>query len=170
MTVGKSASGRPAEMPDWLDADKVRDLATSIPRPLRFLAVGGLGLATDTCFFTLALMNGAHPLAARILSLAVATLLTWRLNRRLTFDRTGRNQAAEVVRYLAVTASAQAVSYGVFAALVLTTLASLPQAALVVGAAAAALISYTGHRFIAFAPIKPMRNAAGPSARQEFSS
>jgi hypothetical protein len=40
----------------------------------------------------------------------------------------------------------------VFATLVLTALAALPQAALIGGAAAGALVSYNGHRLFAFAP------------------
>jgi putative flippase GtrA len=169
MTVGKSVSGRPSLT--WPAIDKVHDLAARLPRPIRFLAVGCFGLATDTCVFTLALAHGVHPLLARLLSLGLATLLTWRLNRNLTFDRTGRNEAAEAMRYVAVTMTAQAVSYGVFAILVLTVLAALPQAALVVGAAAAAAISYAGHRLIAFAPMKASAPVMHSSARRrEFSS
>ena len=63
-----------------------------------------------------------HPLLARLVSLALATLVTWRLNRALTFDRSGRRTGEEAMRYAAVAASAQAVSYAVFAALVVTAL------------------------------------------------
>jgi putative flippase GtrA len=58
------------------------------------------------------------------------------------------------MRYLVVTLVAQGSSYGVFAVLVLTVFAWLPQAALVIGAAMAALVSYNGHRLFAFAPVK----------------
>src|SRR5262245_26090424 len=104
------------------DRDMLRDLAERLPRPLRFLGVGGIGLVTDIGMFTLALMNGVHPLAARVMSLAIATLVTWRLNRALTFDRSGHHQGEEAMRYLAVTAAAQGSSYVVFAALTLTVL------------------------------------------------
>ncbi len=57
-------------------------------------------------------------------------MVTWRLNRALTFDRSGRHQGDEVLRYAAVTAAAQGTSYAVFTVLVLTVLAWLPQAAL----------------------------------------
>ena len=50
-------------------------------------------------------------------------MVTWRLNRALTFDRSGRHQGEEVLRYAAVTAAAQGTSYAVFAVLVLTVLA-----------------------------------------------
>jgi putative flippase GtrA len=91
-------------------------------------------------------------LTAGLLALVVSTILTWRLNRAFTFDRTGRPQRAEAMRYALVTAVAQGTSYAVFAVLALTLLARLPQAAIVAGATVGALISYNGHRSFAFAP------------------
>jgi putative flippase GtrA len=129
-----------------------------VPRPLRFLIVGSLGLVTDLGTFTLFFNAfGFAPLSARALSLALATLVTWRLNRALTFDCSGRRQDHEAIRYAVVTGVAQGTSFAVFAALMLTALAALPQAAILVGAAIGALISYNGHRLFAFAP------AAAPS-------
>ena len=114
--------------------------------------VGGLGLVTDFCVFTILMGYAPRPLLMRLFSLAAATIVTWRLNRALTFDESGRRQHDEAVRYAAVTAAAQGTSYAVFATLVLTVLGALPQAALLAGAAAGALISYNGHRLFAFAP------------------
>jgi putative flippase GtrA len=156
MTAGKfSYSGSGVDRAHGsIETDKIRQLAKRLSRPLRFLAVGGLGITTDIGFFTLSSAHGAHPLIARVLSLGVATLVTWRLNRHLTFERSGRNQSSEAMRYLAVTLVAQATSYAVFALLVVTIMPTLPQLAIVVGAAIAALVSYNGHRLIAFAPHK----------------
>jgi putative flippase GtrA len=132
--------------------DPLRMLAEYLPRPLRFLAVGGLGLTTDICVFTILIGYAPRPLLMRLFSLAAATLVTWRLNRALTFDQSGRRQRDEALRYATVTAVAQGTSYAVFAALVLTVFGWLPQAALVIGAAASAVIAYNGHRLFAFAP------------------
>src|SRR5262249_38316309 len=132
--------------------DRLRTLAARVPRPLRFVFVGGVGLATDLTVFTAIAGFGHHPLAIRLVSLAVATLVTWRLNRAVTFDRSGRVQAEEALRYVMVTAVAQATSYAVFAVLVLGVLSWLPQAALMCGAAVGAIVSYNGHRLFAFAP------------------
>jgi putative flippase GtrA len=137
------------------DRDPVRRLVEILPRPLRFLGVGGFGLITDLAIFTIAMDHGLHPLVARLISLAIATLVTWRLNRALTFDRSGRHAADEAMRYAVVAATAQAVSYGVFAGLVLTVLAALPQAAVIAGSAAAAVVSYTGQSLFAFRPRRP---------------
>jgi putative flippase GtrA len=133
-------------------ADPVRALAERLPRPLRFIAVGGIGLVTDLCVFTLIVAYVPSPLVVRLVSLAVATIVTWRLNRALTFARSHRAQHEEAMRYAIVTAVAQGTSYAIFAVLVLTVLGWLPQAALLCGAAIGAFVSYNGHRLFAFAP------------------
>jgi putative flippase GtrA len=133
-------------------AGKLRALVELLPRPLRFVAVGCVGLATDLGVYTAIAVFGHHPLAIRLFSLAVATLVTWRLNRAITFERSNRAQSAEAMRYIVVTTVAQGTSYAVFAVLVLTALAALPQAALMCGAAVGAFVSYNGHRLFAFAP------------------
>jgi len=135
--------------------DPVRRFFAVLPRPLRFLGVGGLGLITDLAIFTLVIAHGLNPLGARLISLALATLVTWRLNRALTFDRSGRRATDEVMRYAAVVTAAQAVSYGVFAVLVVTLLAAAPQLAVIAGAAAGALLSYSGQALFAFRPRRP---------------
>ena len=134
--------------------DPVRALAERLPRPFRFLGVGAIGLTTDLCAFTILNSYSPQPLLMRPISLAIATLVTWRLNRALTFDRSGRQPHEEATRYAMVTAVAQGTSYAVFATLVLTVLGALPQAALPCGSACGAVIAYNGHRLFAFAPRK----------------
>ena len=134
--------------------DPLRALAVRLPRPLRFLGVGSLGLITDFSVFTILIAAAPRPLLMRLVSIALATIVTWRLNRALTFDHSGRHPGEEAMRYALVTATAQGTSYAVFAALVLTVLGALPQVALLVGSAVAALVAYNGHRLFAFAPRK----------------
>jgi putative flippase GtrA len=134
------------------DPNRIRRLVEIVPRPLRFLAVGAIGLFTDLAVFTALTLQWPHPLLARFVSLAFATFITWRLNRALTFDRSGRLQGEEAVRYVAVSATAQGASYAVFAVLVLTVLACVPQAAVLAGAVIGAVIAYNGHRLFAFKP------------------
>ncbi len=149
--TGGAAHGATSAPAVALD-DPVRRVFEVLPRPLRFLGVGGLGLVTDLAVFTLVLSHGQNPLVARAISLAIATVVTWRLNRALTFDRSGRRPADEAMRYAAVAAAAQAVSYGVFAVFVVTLLAAMPQLAVIVGAATGALVSYFGQASFAFRP------------------
>jgi putative flippase GtrA len=141
--------------PAAADHDPVRRLVEILPRPLRFLGVGGIGLITDLALFTAIIAHTPHPLLARLFSLALATVVTWRLNRALTFERSGRRPADEAMRYAAVAATAQAVSYAVFAVLVVTVIAALPQLAVIIGAACGALVSYSGQALFAFRPRPP---------------
>src|ERR1700754_4494606 len=88
MTVGNGALGDArVETKTAAEAvnqsDPLRALADRLPRPFRFLAVGGLGLITDLGVFTALIAGWPHPLLARLVSLAAATLVTWRLNRAL---------------------------------------------------------------------------------------
>jgi putative flippase GtrA len=158
--TGDGADRRPSAGMD--EGPTLRLVAAKLPRPLRFLCVGGLGLAADIVLFTIILMLGVHTLVAGLVALLAATVLTWRLNRAFTFDRSGRPQGEEAMRYAMVTAVAQGTSYAVFAILVLTVLAPLPQAAIVAGAAVGAVISYNGHRLFAFAPRKARIAPAKP--------
>jgi len=155
MILSEPAAPREFPSADKMPGDKLQRLAAPLPRPLRFLGVGGFGLLTDLCVFTALAAYGLHPLLARLFSLGAATLVTWRLNRALTFDRSHRHQGEEAARYTTVTVIAQGTSYFVFAVLVLTVLSWLPQAALLTGAAFGAVIGYCGHRFFAFAPKAP---------------
>jgi putative flippase GtrA len=135
--------------------DPLRALAERLlPRPLRFLGVGSLGLITDFCVFTILIGTAPRPLLMRLVSIAAATIVTWRLNRALTFDRSGRHPGEEAARYAIVTMTAQGASYAVFAALVLTVLDAMPQVALLIGSVGGALVAYNGHLLFAFAPRK----------------
>jgi putative flippase GtrA len=129
--------------------------AHRLPRSLRFLLVGSVGLVADIALFTLMLVLGLHPLLAGLVALVAATVLTWRFNRIFTFKRTGRGQRDEAMRYAAVTVAAQSTSYIVFAILASTVFAGVPQVAILVGAGVGAVVSYNGHRLFAFAPLKP---------------
>jgi putative flippase GtrA len=132
--------------------DPVRQFVEGVPRLFRFLSVGAVGLITDLAVFTIVLGHGLHPLLARLVSLAIATVVTWRLNRALTFDRSGHHPSREVMRYAVVAGCAQAVSYATFAILVVTVFAAMPQLAVIVGAAVAALVSYNGQALFTFRP------------------
>jgi len=130
---------------------RLNELFMASPAPLRFLSVGAIGLSVDMGAFTVMAILGLHPLVARALSLSLATFVTWRLNRAVTFAESGRRPHAEAVRYATVTVIAQGFSYLTFAALVMTVLAPLPQAAILIGAGLAAVVSYNGHRVFSFA-------------------
>ena len=136
-------------------AGKARRLVEVLPRPVRFIIVGCTGLVVDLALFTTIVAFAHHPLIVRLFTLAISTTVTWRLNRAFTFTRSNRPQHDEAIRYATVTVLAQGTSYAVFATLVLTVSARLPQAALMAGALVAAFVSYNGHRVLSFAPHRP---------------
>ena len=88
-------------------------------------------------------------------ALVVATIVTWSLNRKLTFAATGRNSGWEILRYTLVTGVSQAVSFGVFMGMTSALPHTAPQIWLIFGAVVATAFSYTGQRFFTFAPAKP---------------
>jgi putative flippase GtrA len=139
-------------VPAASDHDPLRRLIEMVPRPLRFLSVGAIGLITDLAVFTGVIGLGLHPLLARLVSIAVATVVTWLLNRALTFERSGHHPSREVVLYATVAGCAQAISYVTFAVLVITVFAATPQLAVIIGAAVGALVSYNGQALVTFRP------------------
>ncbi len=134
-------------------ADRAGRLGLVLPRGLhKFLGVGFVGLAVDLGLFSVLERVGVPFLIARGISMPVATLVTWSLNRRHTFTPTGRKAHHEALRYALVTGVAQSVNY-----VVMVVAAShaprLPHVvAAFVGSVVATLFSYTGQRFFTFAP------------------
>ena len=121
---------------------------------VQFLSVGLLGLATDVVVLSFLEYLSFSAAVARAYSLCAATLVTWALNRRLTFDPSYRRPAAEIFRYALVTLLAQGLNYLVFL-MIIVFWHELPHAfAAVFGAAFAASFSYTGHRFFTFARVR----------------
>ena len=84
-------------------------------------------------------------------SLAVATFVTWRLNRRFTFISAGRASGSEIRRYILVTLVAQGISFSVFTLVGAFAARFPPSLAVLPGAMVATLFSYTGQRFFTFA-------------------
>ena len=150
----------------------------SAPRGLgAFLAVGVAGLVVDLGLLFLLERAGLPLAGARAVSLPCATLVTWLLNRRHTFARSGRKAHHEALRYAAVALAAQSVNYvaalaiaGVLRGtphLAVMILALAPRAshaidllAAFAGAVIATLFSYTGQRYFTFADARPAPPAA----------
>jgi putative flippase GtrA len=119
-------------------------------RIARFLTVGLVGLAVDSGLFWSLHQAGASVEIARALSLAVATLVTWFLNRLFTFAPSGRAPGREFARYVAVALVAQGFNYGLFLTLLRLDAGAHPLLCLVVSAVATAALSFTGQSLIAF--------------------
>lgn len=117
---------------------------------LRFLVVGGAGFLADAGALALLLSAGLDPFVGRLLSIAVAMLLTWRLNRAFTFAPSERPQWVEGTRYAVVVGAASAVNWLTYSALLIIFPRLPPHAALAAGSIVALAFSYAGFSRFAF--------------------
>jgi len=134
--------------------------ADEVKRALRFLAVGCGGLAVDSAIFLFLHGQGMDEPMARAASLLVATGVTWLSNRHFTFGQSGQRRRVEFGRYGLVALGAQGFNYALFLSLCAAAPAIHPLPLIIVSAAAAAALSYTGQRFFTFAtPVQGLTRA-----------
>ena len=117
--------------------------------PLRhfggFVLAGGSAFVTDVGIFQLLQgWLGLNPLIARLLSISAAMVVSWLINRTVTFAMPGPPRLAEFLRFAAVAWISSAVNYGVFAAILLARPDIWPVAAIVAATAVAMVVSYFG--------------------------
>lgn len=117
----------------------------------RFLCVGLVGLAIDSGVFALFFSHGAGAPVARAISLFIATVVTWLLNRQFTFGASGRTPIVEMTRYFGVATVAQGFNYIVFLTLHYATGEAHPYACLFTAAVLTTFFSFTGQSVFAFA-------------------
>lgn len=116
-----------------------------------FLTAGLAALATDAAILVL-LTEGAglSPYIARLVSISIAMVVSWQINRRITFAVTSPPTLHEFARFAAVSWFAQAVNYAAFAALIAWWPSLWPVWALIAASALAMFVSYAGFRFGVF--------------------
>lgn len=123
----------------------------SLPQKfLRFALIGGLGFVVDAGLLLALIGAGSGPFIARIASLLAAMLVTWRLNRALTFGASHDGAIREGLRYLAVAASVAVLNYAIYAGLLLGIPACPPLLATAFSTGACMLISFAGYGRFAF--------------------
>lgn len=126
----------------------------------RFLAAGAAGFAVDS-LMVLALVNGAgwRPLPARVISILIAMVSTWLINRLWTFravtsSKSAASIGAEFLGYCSVQLAGAAASYAVYA-VVVALLGETPlqlMTAVAAGSGSALAINYFGARIFVFRP------------------
>lgn len=120
-------------------------------RKLIFFAIaGGIGFVVDVAVLHLSLRyTPLGPYFGRALAIAAAMSVTWYINRRYTFDASGRSLAAEGARYGSVGLTSAGINYGTYSALLLAIPMVSPYVALVLASATATAFSYLGYsRFV----------------------
>jgi dolichol-phosphate mannosyltransferase len=128
---------------------------------LGFLASGTAAFVTDAAVLKgLLLATALSPLIARLVSIAVAMVVGWRMHRRFTFAPHPGGPLREFLRFASVGWSAAAVNYLSFAALILLWHAMPPLLAMTVSSVLAMGWSYLGYRFLVFR--RPGEDAGRP--------
>jgi putative flippase GtrA len=116
-----------------------------------FVLAGLLAFAVDAAILE-ALMRGLafSPYLARPIGIAVAMIVSWIVNRTVTFAVPTPPSAAEFMHFAAVSWMAQAFNYLVFAAILAAVPGTPPFIALVIASTLSMLISYSGFRYAVF--------------------
>lgn len=116
-----------------------------------FVFAGLSALATDTAVLVLLTRwAGMSPFIARPFGIACAMVVSWLINRTVTFRADLPPSIDEFSRFAGVSVTSQIVNYGVFATLLLAFPALMPELALLLACFVSMFVSYAGFRFGVF--------------------
>lgn len=116
----------------------------------RFVFVGGLSFIVDAGLLLVFIAAGLGPFTARALSIAIAMLVAWRLNRALTFGESHDGQLREGSRYAAVALGVAALNYSLFSLILLAVPGCPPVVATAVSTGLCTIASFFGYGKFAF--------------------
>ncbi len=122
----------------------------SLSQFARFALVGTLGFVVDAGITLTLIHRGIDPFTARFFSIALAMMVTWRLNRALTFGSSDTSQAREGMRYFTVAIVAAIANYAIYAGLLLAVPAISPLIALILAIGTVTILSFLGYRHLVF--------------------
>jgi putative flippase GtrA len=116
-----------------------------------FVLAGGLGFVADAAVLWLLTYGvGVSPFLARLVGIALGVLVSWLVNRSVTFGATSPPSLREFAKYSAAAGFAQVVNYAVFGAILLARPETDPMIAFVVACLVSIPTSYIGFRFGVF--------------------
>lgn len=115
-----------------------------------FVVAGMSALAVDVGLLKCATMAGVSPFAGRPFSILCAMVVSWIINRTVTFAVEAPPSWREFGRFAAASFASQLVNYLVFAAILLAHPAAWPSAAIVVASLVAMIVAYLGFKHAAF--------------------
>jgi putative flippase GtrA len=132
-----------------------------------FLLAGVLALITDGAILEILIRTlELDALFARPFAIGVAMLVSWLVNRTVTFAVNAPPSLREFGRFAAVSWTSQAVNYLVFASILVTRPATPPLQALVFASLVAMFVSYFGFRYGVFRhPTRAPWRAGRPARR-----
>jgi len=116
-----------------------------------FLIAGSLAFITDVAVFhILASLLGIPILIARLLSISMAMVVSFLINRRATFAMPGPPRFREFLRFAAVGWLSSALNYALFAGVMLARPETRPLIAIALATAVSMVVSYLGMRMAVF--------------------
>jgi putative flippase GtrA len=115
-----------------------------------FVLAGASALAVDLAVLKALTAIGLDPLLGRLASIAVAMVVSWLINRRVTFAVTAAPSLKEFAAFAGVSWFAQAANYAVFAAILVARPETAPTVAVILACAVSMLFAYAGFRFGVF--------------------
>jgi putative flippase GtrA len=116
-----------------------------------FVLAGGAAFCVDALGLVLLTdVVGVSPYVARLFSILLAMVVSWQINRRVTFGVASPATFSEFRRFAAVSWIAQAVNYAAFTGILLMRPDVWPVAALAAASLFAMFVSYAGFRFGVF--------------------
>jgi putative flippase GtrA len=116
-----------------------------------FLLAGGLAFVTDVGVFQLFnVLLSVAPLMARPVSISIAMIVSWAINRTITFPTTSPPTLAEFLHFAAFAWAAAAFNYAVFAALLWAWPELWKPLAIFIASLAAMVMAYVNMRYSVF--------------------
>ncbi|MGI4876561.1 MAG: GtrA family protein [Janthinobacterium lividum] len=132
-------------MPERLGG-RLRAMPAWTGQVIRFGITGGLGFVIDAGVLWLLIRAGVSPYAARVASIACAIVLTWWLNRRMTFRTAAPPSWREFGAFFLQSLAGAAVNYAIYSAMLWAGAPVI--AGLVVGTAIASVFNFFRYRAI----------------------
>ncbi|GGB70399.1 hypothetical protein GCM10011503_18840 [Henriciella pelagia] len=123
---------------------------TGLSRLVRFGLIGGLGFIVDAGLLALLIQSGSDPFLARLVSILAAMVVTWRLNRSLTFGASADGQVREAGRYFTIAIGVAILNYAIYSAILLMLPACPPVLATAIATAICTIASFFGYGRFAF--------------------
>jgi putative flippase GtrA len=116
-----------------------------------FVLAGLAALATDTAVLALLTRGvGMSPFLSRPFGIALAMVVSWLINRTITFSAKVAPSFFEFAKFAGVSITSQVVNYIVFATLLLSFPVLMPEIALLMACFVSMFVSYAGFRFGVF--------------------
>jgi putative flippase GtrA len=131
---------------------------------LRFLVVGSMGFVVDAGLVLLLVHYGLSPVVARIPAISSAILVTWLMNRTLTFRVKIPKTHTEAVRYASVALVSAMLNFGLYSALVLTGV--WPVLAVALSTATLMFLSFVSYKRFVFVQVARNPAVAAPDTQR----